>query len=170
MALAQVGGTFPQTVSFLAAAPGANTFNKVPIPDAADGSLVWNGPLAGLEVLLQFTVEPDADGDGYGDETQDACIGTPGTLVGCPPSSVITGTKKADLIEGTAGDDVIMGLGGNDTILGKGGNDTLIGGSGKDRLFGDGGNDSMKGGKGKDYCDGGDGTDTAKCEKKSNIP
>jgi hypothetical protein len=31
----------------------------------------------GTELLLSVTVEPDADGDGYGDETQDACPNDP---------------------------------------------------------------------------------------------
>lgn len=29
------------------------------------------------ELLVQGTIEPDADGDGYGDETQDLCVGMP---------------------------------------------------------------------------------------------
>lgn len=43
--------------------------------------------LAGLELLMNATIEPDADGDGFGDETQDGCAGTAGADGGCQPSS-----------------------------------------------------------------------------------
>ena len=33
---------------------------------------------------VQAKLEPDADHDGYGDETQDKCVGTVGTTNGCP--------------------------------------------------------------------------------------
>ena len=36
------------------------------------------------ELLVQATLEPDADGDGWGDETQDRCLGVPGSYEGCP--------------------------------------------------------------------------------------
>ncbi len=63
----------------------------------------WNPPLAEGEVRapgappailsdsqleLQATIEPDADGDGFGDETQDDCIGTAGTDHGCAPAVI----------------------------------------------------------------------------------
>jgi hypothetical protein len=35
-------------------------------------------------IPVQATVEPDADGDGFGDETQDHCVGQPGANDGCP--------------------------------------------------------------------------------------
>jgi hypothetical protein len=37
------------------------------------------------ELLLNADIEPDADADGWGDETQDGCRGTAGTADGCPP-------------------------------------------------------------------------------------
>ena len=49
-----------------------------------------------FEVLVQGTVEPDADDDGFGDETQDQCVGVAGPVNGCPapivpaPSPVAT--------------------------------------------------------------------------------
>jgi hypothetical protein len=36
-------------------------------------------------VNIAAVVEPDADGDGFGDETQDQCPGVPGSSNGCPP-------------------------------------------------------------------------------------
>jgi hypothetical protein len=39
------------------------------------------------EVLVQGTVEPDADNDTFGDETQDLCPGVPGPDNGCPVQS-----------------------------------------------------------------------------------
>ena len=38
-------------------------------------------------------LEPDADHDGYGDETQDKCLGTAGTFNGCP-NTVTLGKAK----------------------------------------------------------------------------
>jgi hypothetical protein len=38
-----------------------------------------------IELLLNATLEPDADGDGWGDETQDKCVGAAGPNEGCPP-------------------------------------------------------------------------------------
>ena len=43
------------------------------------------------ELLVQVTIEPDADGDGFGDETQDQCPTQPGTQGQCvanPPPPV----------------------------------------------------------------------------------
>ncbi len=61
----------------------------------------WNPPLAEGEVRapaappailsdsqleLQATIEPDADGDGWGDESQDDCVGSSGSDHGCAPA------------------------------------------------------------------------------------
>lgn len=49
------------------------------------------------------TVEGDADGDGFGDETQDKCAGTPGSVQGCPKADLaITKTGSAGTAEVTA--------------------------------------------------------------------
>jgi hypothetical protein len=48
-------------------------------------------------ILLQGTVESDADGDGFGDDTQDACPSNGATQGACPtapPSSTPTSPKK----------------------------------------------------------------------------
>lgn len=40
-------------------------------------------------VNIAAVVEPDADGDGFGDETQDKCVGVSGTDNGCPVPPVV---------------------------------------------------------------------------------
>ncbi len=50
-----------------------------------------------VEVLVQGTVEPDADDDGFGDETQDQCPGAAGPVNGCvpvPPAAAPPVAKK----------------------------------------------------------------------------
>jgi hypothetical protein len=52
------------------------------------------------EVYLQATVEPDADGDGFGDETQDKCPTVAAPTDGCPPVTLpppATGQRAAAL-------------------------------------------------------------------------
>ena len=129
---------------------------------------------------VQFVLEPDADGDSYGDETQDGCTGTSGTARGCPAvpcasiAPTLVGTNASETIVGTAGNDVIVSLGGDDIIRGLGGdyiicggdgNDKLKGGAGEDRLFGETGRDKLRGGNGKDSCFGGPDKDAIGCEK-----
>jgi len=48
----------------------------------ADGSSA-SATSTGGEIMLQARIEPDADHDGFGDETQDACPGQTGSLTGC---------------------------------------------------------------------------------------
>jgi hypothetical protein len=52
--------------------------------DQAVGSTSSYTILSGGRIPVQAKVEPDADGDGFGDETQDQCLGTPGANQGCP--------------------------------------------------------------------------------------
>ena len=48
------------------------------------------------ELLVAAVVEPDADGDGYGDETQDRCVGESGSDNGCDNARpALTGLKMA---------------------------------------------------------------------------
>jgi hypothetical protein len=44
-------------------------------------------------VPLAATIEPDADNDGYGDETQDACPQSASVQVACPPVALSTSTQ-----------------------------------------------------------------------------
>jgi hypothetical protein len=83
--------------------------------NANEAQLALSGPLNSQEPSLQAppgssktavllnvsaSVEPDADGDGYGDETQDHCLGKEGTLDGCPTLEL--GKSKANAKKGTA--------------------------------------------------------------------
>jgi hypothetical protein len=42
-----------------------------------------------IRLNLAATVEPDADNDRYGDETQDSCLGSAGASTGCPSTVAI---------------------------------------------------------------------------------
>ena len=56
-------------------------------PVLIDNELPGRPPDAGggNALLINADVEPDTDGDGFGDETQDKCTGSGGSLDGCPP-------------------------------------------------------------------------------------
>lgn len=57
-------------------------------PDAATGSaMAFFAPSTGARANVTAVLEPDADGDGFGDESQDRCLGAAGALDGCPPDS-----------------------------------------------------------------------------------
>jgi hypothetical protein len=45
------------------------------------------GPFPNYRVNVSATIEPDADRDGYGDETQDRCPTDPSTQGPCPPDT-----------------------------------------------------------------------------------
>ena len=53
-------------------------------PDPPIGSTVSLGTVGPYLLNLAATVEPDSDSDGFGDETQDQCIGAAGPQNGCP--------------------------------------------------------------------------------------
>lgn len=61
-------------------------------PALADGAFrPADGLASGTELMINATIEPDADGDGYGDETQDRCpssVATAGTCL--PPAPIPT--------------------------------------------------------------------------------
>jgi hypothetical protein len=55
------------------------------------------GPTAngfGFMGMVSAQLEPDADNDSFGDETQDKCIGTAGTANGCPSTVAIDKLKQ----------------------------------------------------------------------------
>jgi hypothetical protein len=80
---ASAGGA-GDTYRSLATSPGPN-----PIDTEATYA-----ELSGLKIDVGAKVEPDADGDGFGDETQDACPRLASTQAPCPPATRIT-TKPA---------------------------------------------------------------------------
>jgi len=58
-------------------------------PPLADGAtlLPTTGTNNDYELMVQATVEPDADNDGWGDESQDKCKGSSGPNEGCPANN-----------------------------------------------------------------------------------
>jgi RTX calcium-binding nonapeptide repeat (4 copies) len=163
-------------------------FRPIGLGDGQSGGFT---PDTGGRVNATALVEPDCDGDGLGDETQDTnlsscapgtipppapggtpvtCKGLPATIVGTDGNDARTGSLGRDVIAGLGGNDTLSGLAGNDVICGGAGKDTLKGGKGKDSLLGQKGEDALKGGGGRDLCKGGKGTDTAsKCEVEKSI-
>src|SRR5918994_2634354 len=67
-------------------------------PAIGDGASSPSGALGVQEILLNADVEPDADGDRLGDETQDQCPTNAGTQGACPdtesPETTITRQPK----------------------------------------------------------------------------
>jgi len=130
---------------------GQIAINSPPLP--ADGTPVNQGGGGSLKVSLRGRVEADADGDGFGDETQDGCPVSAKAQEPCicrnRPATIAGGPGK-DKLKGTGRADIIAGLGGKDTIRGGRGKDVICGGAGRDRLIGGGGKDKLVGGPGRD--------------------
>ncbi|MEO7198230.1 MAG: calcium-binding protein, partial [Solirubrobacterales bacterium] len=178
-----------------------NSSNCVSTSTAAAGDVAVaavSGPLGQAEpsgspqtntlMNVSATLEPDADRDGFGDETQDGCPSSAQTAGACatPPSlsvcagrkATIVGTEGGDRLRGTFGADVIAAGGGADIVIGRGGRDVICGGSGmdelkggtgRDKLIGDEDKDKLVGGGGKDSCNGGAARDrTRSCERGPN--
>jgi hypothetical protein len=74
-----------------AGAPAGNVWSSTPAPgnapDPNPGDVVTLPPFDGFLVNVAAVLEPDADNDGFGDDTQDACLGEAGPESGCatPP-------------------------------------------------------------------------------------
>lgn len=65
-------------------ASSGDKFTYVFSPPLADNEPAKGSSQVTEELLVAATIEPDADGDGFGDETQDRCIGEAGSDGGCP--------------------------------------------------------------------------------------
>lgn len=113
------------------------------------------------ELLVNADIEPDADGDGYGDQTQDpdpksaVVPDLNPTLAPCGDIDRI-GTDGKDLIVGSKLQENASGLAADDQINTVGGDDCSDGGAGADLLNGGGGSDLVRGSKGNDKLWGGD--------------
>jgi hypothetical protein len=156
---------------------GLRAAAQLPAAFAPSGGtrVVGGGAPADGELEVQGVIEPDADGDGYGDETQDACPGQgdrqaepcvvqsvppPPVVLASPPcANPLRGNRDDNVLDGTAFGDRILGLEGRDLIRAGDGDDCLLGGAGNDVLDGDGGNDQLSGGDGRDRLFGGVGND-----------
>jgi hypothetical protein len=66
-------------------------------PPLADGETRLPSDTLEMEAMINADIEPDADADGYGDETQDGCVGQTGLQGGCDnqsPDTTITRQPK----------------------------------------------------------------------------
>jgi hypothetical protein len=131
--------------------------------DAAAPALPSNGSATSVDpipvgAMVQARLEPDADCDGRGDETQDpsvegeggcSCKQRPATIVGTRGRDVLTGTDGRDVIRALSGADKITGGAGRDVLCGGPGNDRLLGGAQDDRLVGGPGRDELSAGRGE---------------------
>ena len=74
--------------------PGGQWASRVGVDDPVSPAtvLTWGPapPFAQYRVSVSAILEPDLDHDGFGDETQDGCVGTAGTDDGCPPADPVT--------------------------------------------------------------------------------
>ncbi len=91
---------FGQTSSdapMLTVSTGANSMNdwQPALPEVGTGV----GGVQSGHVLLQARIEPDADGDGYGDETQDGCPTDAGASGPCPVVIETTITKAPKIVK-----------------------------------------------------------------------
>jgi hypothetical protein len=78
-----------------AAAPGADLARWEPPLEPGEERAPDTTPSG--EATFNADVEPDADFDGFGDETQDFCVGVPGGAQGCesgPPETTITSAPE----------------------------------------------------------------------------
>ena len=88
----------------MSGAPAGNLirFLATPGADVPDGSTqTMTNELTTFRILVATALEPDADHDGFGDETQDQCLGTAGPENGCAaataPTASVTGQRAAAL-------------------------------------------------------------------------
>jgi hypothetical protein len=69
----------------------SDSWGVTPFPDGATSTPDGNNDP--IELLMQAVVEPDVDADGFGDETQDGCLGEAGPRGGCPEPPVAPNTQ-----------------------------------------------------------------------------
>jgi hypothetical protein len=62
--------------------------------DPPPGTTKTYAPNTDNQIDVSAVLEPDADRDGFGDESQDRCVGTPGTANGCPSTVTIDKLKQ----------------------------------------------------------------------------
>ena len=133
------------------------------VPTLADGAPPRSPEVVSnnFENLVNADLEPDADGDGFGDETQDLCAkdATTQGLCGGPCANDRTGGSGDDNLQGTVAGDRMIGAEGNDILNALAGDDCLDGGVGNDRMTAGEGTDRLDGRDGDDIGDGGPGTD-----------
>jgi Domain of unknown function DUF11 len=103
-----------------------------PAPDTPNGSSEFFAfaPFGPYRVNVTATIEADADGDGFGDETQDACPGIPGGGSGCLKADLaITKTARQSSERGLVTYTLIAANNGPDQAGGVSVVDTLPSGA-----------------------------------------
>ncbi len=98
-------------------APGALLQSSYPNPLNPNGTPGAAGPFTNIELFLRAVVEPDADRDGYGDETQDLCSSQP-TTQGVCSNAFSFGKLKRNKKKGTA--TLIVNVPGPGTLTASG--------------------------------------------------
>jgi hypothetical protein len=73
--------------------PGYPTHEDTSGTDTPPGSTATYSSSGDHQIDVSAVLEPDGDKDGFGDESQDKCVGTPGPSNGCP-STVALGKAK----------------------------------------------------------------------------
>lgn len=76
-------GTAGEGVAYASSGAAGATLDTVSAVHNS-GSLNYGVPQANYEQLVQYQIEPDADSDGFGDETQDSCPTNAATQAACP--------------------------------------------------------------------------------------
>lgn len=107
----RIGLDLPQSVGVYSADLGAAPVSKDGWdPLLANGETRASSGIAGggAEVQVQAILEPDADRDGFGDETQDLCPTDASTQGLCPVDLSVT--KVADRVTATVGDSITYTL------------------------------------------------------------
>ena len=83
----RVGSQTMPACQFGGGTAGSNAKLGVDDPPNAKSVLTWGAaPWPNLRVSVSARWEPDTDHDGFGDETQDKCLGVAGPQNGCPPT------------------------------------------------------------------------------------
>jgi hypothetical protein len=101
--------------------PGDTAIATGGAPDIAPGeSMMTTSTLPNQRVNVSATLEPDADSDGFGDETQDRCPAAADPNDGCPPNTFSFGKVKKYKGKGTAILTVFVPGPGTVVLTGKG--------------------------------------------------
>jgi hypothetical protein len=82
--------------------PGGETYYSGGADQPVGSQVTFGGFPGGFRLNISAVVEPDADGDGFGDESQDRCPAGPGPIDGCPPNTFSFGKVKHNKQKGTA--------------------------------------------------------------------
>jgi hypothetical protein len=92
--LIAMSGSYGSLTAFYNSVAGAGMKQfSPPLADGVSGSALAGA--ADRELLLNADIEPDADADGYGDETQDGCPSDPASQSDCRADLQVTTTASA---------------------------------------------------------------------------